>query len=226
MKKKILISPYGDSVSIREMEGIFEKAGASFETIFRRLEFNEVIQYTKGTGVDIGCGLNKIHSCAIGIDTRLGDKDFGYAFGANIKCSLNKEYINLQWFADESLDFTFSSHCLEHFIDPVKSVKEMRRALKTGGHLIVLLPDDRYYPCIGEKGANPDHKMNYSPESLVRIVKQAGNWEVIQLDTLHSRLEGVLLTERDRIIADHYGHKSFNFSFEGVFRKVAGTDSD
>jgi len=28
-----------------------------------------------------------------------------------------------------------------------------------------------------------------------------------------------MLTDRDRKIADHYGHKSFNFSFEGVFRE-------
>jgi SAM-dependent methyltransferase len=225
MENRIFISPYGYSVSTREMEDIFEKAGAPLETIFRRLEFNEVIQYTKGIGVDIGCGLSKIHSCAIGIDVRLGKKDFGYAYGANIGCPTNKEYLELPWFADESLDFIFSSHCLEHFVDPVKSVKDMRRTLKTGGHLIVLLPDDRYYPRIGEKGANLDHKMNYSPESLVTIVKQVGNWEVIQLDTVHSKLDGILLTKRDKIIADHYGHKSFNFSFEGVFRKTADISS-
>ena len=221
MDKKILISPAGTGVSIPEMEDIFEKAGASFETVFRRLEFNEVIQYTGGTGVDIGCGLNKIHSAAIGIDMRLGSKDFGYAYGANIAYRPEKPYLELPWFADESLDFVFSSHCLEHIVDPVKSVKEMRRVLKKGGHLVIILPDDRYYPHVGEKGANPDHKMDYSPKRLVNIVQEAGKYEVIQLDTLHSRLVNVALTPRDQRIADHYGHKSFNFSFEGVFRKTA-----
>ncbi len=219
MEKKILISPNGNSISISEMEDNFEKVGASFETIFRRLEFNEVIKYTKGAGIDIGCGLSKIHSCAIGIDIRLGDKDFGYAYGANIGCP-SKEYLDLSWFSNGSLDFIFSSHCLEHFVDPAKSVAEMRRALKTGGYLVVLLPDERYYPRIGERGANPDHKRNYSPESLVTIVKQTGKWEIIQLDTLHNKLDDVSLTKRDRIIADHYGHNSFNFSFEGVFQKA------
>ena len=187
------------------MEDNFEKVGASFETIFRRLEFNEVFKYTTGIGVDIGCGLNKIHSCAIGIDIRLGVKDFGYAYGANIGCPTNPNYIELPWFTDASIDFVFSSHCLEHFIDPVKSVNEMRRALKPEGYLIFLLPD---------------HKLNYSPESLVNIIKQTGKWEVFQLDTLHKKLDGIVLTDRDRKIADHYGHKSFNFSFEGVFRKA------
>jgi SAM-dependent methyltransferase len=220
LEKRIIISPNGTSISIPEMEDNFEKVGASFETIFRRLEFNEVIKYTTGIGVDIGCGLNKIHSCAIGIDIRLGVKDFGYAYGANIGCPTNPNYIELPWFTDASIDFVFSSHCLEHFIDPVKSVNEMRRALKPEGYLIFLLPDERYYPRLGEKGSNPDHKLNYSPESLVNIIKQTGKWEVFQLDTLHKKLDGIVLTDRDRKIADHYGHKSFNFSFEGVFRKA------
>jgi SAM-dependent methyltransferase len=220
MENGIFISPDGGSISIPRMEDIFEKAGTSFETIFRRLEFNEVIQYTRGTGVDIGCGLNKIHSAAVGIDMRLGNKDFGYAYGANIMYRSEKPYLELPWFADESLDFVFSSHCLEHIVDPVKSVNEMRRALKKGGYLIIILPDDRYYPHVGEKGANPDHKMDYSPERLVTIVQEAGKYEVIQLDTLHCKLDNVVLTARDRSIADHYGHKSFNFSFEGVFRKT------
>jgi len=82
---RVIISPEGKSLTISEMEGIFDKAGAVSETIFRRLEFNQVIQFTKGVGIDIGCGLNKIHSAAIGIDFQLGDKDYGYPFGANIK---------------------------------------------------------------------------------------------------------------------------------------------
>ena len=202
MENGYLISPDGGSVSIPEMEDVFEKAGASFETIFRRLEFNGVIQYTGGTGVDIGCGLNKIHSSAIGVDMRLGNKDFGYAYGANIRYRPEKPYLELPWFADESLDFVFSSHCLEHIIDPVKSVKEMRRVLKKGGYLVIILPDDRYYPRIGEKGANPDHKMDYRPERLVSFVRQAGKFEVIQLDTLHAKLDDVKLTQRDQRIAD------------------------
>jgi len=221
MDKKILISPAGAGVSIPEMEDIFEKAGASFETVFRRLEFNEVIQYTGGTGVDIGCGLNKIHSAAIGIDMRLGSKDFGYAYGANIAYRPEKSYLELSWFADASLDFVFSSHCIEHFADPAKSIAEMWRVLKKGGYLVAVLPDERYYPHVGAKGANLDHKMDYSPERLVTLVRQAGKCEIVQLDTLHSKLENVVLTKRDRFIADHNGHKSLNFSFEGVFRKTA-----
>ena len=217
---RVIISPAGKSLSIDEMESIFENAGAEYETIFRRLEFNQVIRYTKGVGIDIGCGLSKIHSSAIGIDFQLGDKDFGYPFGANIKVPKSKEYLNLNWFKNESLDFVFSSHCLEHFSQPGKIIEEALRVLKRGSYLVVILPDMKYYPKIGEKEANPDHEWEPYPETFLDIVKNVGEFRLIQLDTLHDILKDVVLTPRDKRIADHYGHKSLNFSFDGVFEKL------
>jgi len=219
MEQKVIISPDGKSISANEMEDIFERGGAYYETIFRRLEFNQVINYTKGVGVDIGCGLNKIHSCAIGIDFRLGDKDFGYPFGANIKCSRNNECLQLPFFSDECLDFAFSSHCLEHFSNPRKSIQEMLRVLKPGGNLVLILPDMRYYPRKGEAEANPDHEWDCSPSTLIEMVTAIGESELVQIDTLHNKLDDVRLTERDKKIQDYYNHSSLNFSFEGVFRK-------
>jgi len=222
MKSRVLISPYAQSISIPKMEDIFEKAGASFETIFRRLEINEVIKYTKGVGIDVGCGLNKVHSSAIGIDFRLGKIDFGYSFGANIKCSQNKERLKLPWFSDESLDFVFSSHCLEHFTNLRKSLDEISRVLKVGGYLVLILPDMKYYPKKGDSHANPDHEWDCYPEVILKIIENRGDFEVIQIDTLHNKLKNIELTERDKRIADHYGHNCLNFSFEGVFQKKRG----
>lgn len=219
---KVIISPDGKSTTIKEMETLFERAGADYETIFRRLEFNEVIRYTKGVGIDIGCGLNKIHSAAIGIDFQLGEKDFGYPYGANIKCQKTEEFLELPWFSDESLDFVFSSHCLEHFSDPQRGLREMWRVLKPGGYLILILPDMRYYPRRDEKGANPDHKWDCYPEVFLQMMQNIGKFEVIQCNTLHNKLKGIPLTARDKKIAAYYGHISLAFSFEGVFRKTEG----
>lgn len=219
MDNRIIISPDGKSISTNEMEDIFEKANASCETIFRRWEFNEVIKYTKGVGIDIGCGLNKIHSCAIGIDFRLGDKDFGYPFGANIIYSKSKEYLLLPWFSGGSLDFVFSSHCLEHFSNPRETIREASRVLKSGGYLVIILPDMRYYPKKGEERANPEHEWDCYPETLIKIVKDVGSFELVQIDTLHDKLKDATLTNRDTRIAKHYGHNCLNFSFEGVFQR-------
>jgi SAM-dependent methyltransferase len=215
---RVIISPQGKALSLSSMEHVFDDAGAKYETIFRRLEFNQVIQYTSGIGVDIGCGLNKIHSVAIGIDFRLENKDFGYPFGANIKLPKNNEYIPLPWFQDESLDFVFSSHCLEHLSDPQKCVREAVRVLKRDGYLILILPDTTYYPHKNENSANTDHKWDPFPDLLADLVKDT-ELKCIQINTLHDKLINVPLTERDERIRNHYHHKSLNFSFEGIFQK-------
>ena len=217
---RIIISPEGKSLTIDEMEGIFDRAGAVNETIFRRLEFNQVIQFTKGVGIDIGCGLNKIHSAAIGIDFQLGDKDFGYPFGANIKVAKNKNWLPLPWFKDEALDFVFSSHCLEHFSQPGETIKEILRLLKPGGYLILILPDMRFYPKKGEPRSNPDHEWDCYPQVLVDLLTSVAPFKIIQLDTIHEKLNNLKLTPRDEQIAARYGHKSLNFSFEGIFQKL------
>ena len=217
---RIIISPEGKSLTIDEMEGIFDGAGAVNETIFRRLEFNQVIQFTKGVGIDIGCGLNKIHSAAVGIDFQLGDKDYGYPFGANIKVPKNKDWLPLPWFKDKSLDFVFSSHCLEHFSMPGQTIKEILRLLKPGGYLVLILPDMRFYPKKGETRANPDHEWDCYPQVVVDLVNSVAPSKIIQLDTLHKKLKDLKLTQRDEQIAARYGHKSLNFSFEGIFQKL------
>jgi len=218
---RIIITPNGKSISINEMENIFDNSGAINETIFRRFEFNQVIQYTKGVGIDIGCGLNKIHSVAIGIDSQLSDKDFGYPFGANIKLAKIDDRLSLPWFNDKSLDFVFSSHCLEHFSKPNVIIQEASRLLKAGGYLVLILPDMRFYPKKDKFGANPDHKWDCSPQILIDKINSIASFDTIQIDTLHEKLNSVILVPRDKQIAIKYGHESLNFSFEGIFRKLS-----
>lgn len=43
-------------------------------------------------------------------------------------------------FADNSLDFVISSHVIEHFYDPVKTMQEWLRVVKPGGYVYVIAP--------------------------------------------------------------------------------------
>lgn len=64
---------------------------------------------------------------------------------------------------DESFDFVYSSHTLEHVVDPVETLSNWWRILKPGGHLVVVVPDEDLY----EHGQwppvfNTDHKHTYA----------------------------------------------------------------
>ena len=208
----IRISPEGRKIPDSEMLAFFEAHGALRESIFRRYEMNEVIQYTGGVGIDVGCGLNKIHTAAIGIDKRLSPSDYGYPFGAQIRADGSK----LPWFADESLDYVFSSHCLEHFHNPKPVLGEWSRVVKRSGYLVLILPHKNLYPNVGTPGANVDHKHDYVPNDIAEMVVPLG-FKIFQLDTLHVKLSQVPWSKDE---ASKYGHKDLNFSFEVVARKL------
>jgi predicted SAM-dependent methyltransferase len=213
VEKMIKISPYGKEITDGEMLSIFNSNGAHRESIFRRYEMNEVIEYTKGVGVDIGCGLNKIHSTAIGIDKRMSLSDFGYPFGAQIRASGE----TLPWFEDNSLDFVFSSHCLEHMADPFSTLKEWHRVLKPAGYLVLIMPRKDRYPPVGSPGANQDHKRDFLPEDVIYSLEKVGAFQILQKDTLVEKLK-----ENQWAIdeATKYGHNTLNFSFEIVAKKM------
>ena len=184
------------------------------ESVFRRHEMNHVIHLTAGTGIDVGCGLNKIHSSAIGIDKRAGSKDTGYPFGAQVRGVGD----TLPWFEDRSLDYVFSSHALEHMVDTEAALQEWHRVLAPGGRLVMILPDKRRYPNIGQPGANPDHKHDFLPSDIEKIVRGVG-FRIVQLDTIARKLEDDPWATWE---APKYGHKSLNFSFEVIALKDDG----
>jgi len=47
-------------------------------------------------------------------------------------------------FEDESFDYVTNMGSLEHFMDPAKGVREMKRLLKSGGRAAILLPNSYY----------------------------------------------------------------------------------
>lgn len=52
-----------------------------------------------------------------------------------------REAACLTGIADASYDFVISSHCLEHTANPLAALREWRRTVRPGGHLVLLLPD-------------------------------------------------------------------------------------
>ena len=78
-------------------------------------------------------------------------------------------------FEDGSLDFVYSSHCLEHITDWLHTLRDYLRVLKVGGHLVIAVPHQFLY----EKKRNlpsrynGDHKRFYTPAVLLTELEVA-----------------------------------------------------
>jgi SAM-dependent methyltransferase len=85
---------------------------------------------------------------------------------------------------DESVDALTSIFALEHVFDYEKAIAEMRRVLKPGGRLLLVVPFLYYYH------AAPDDYFRFSLSALERLVAPL---EVLQRQPLGSR--GMLIAE-------------------------------
>ena len=158
----------------------------------------EIVQYTRGLGVDLGCGPEKLYQHWIGIDNKKDESLFGIPIRSDIGIESAER---LAFFANGALDFVFSSHLLEH-IEPERvtgALREWMRILKLKGYLVLYLPDEDQYPkcgtygckhewvgeskecrhCKQELGCNPDHKWNVNYERVLQYMRAAGSWDLI-----------------------------------------------
>lgn len=121
----------------------------------------DIVPFTRGRGLDLGCGLYKAYSHFIGVDS---NKQWGR--GADIVNDCAK----LDLFSDKSMNFVFSSHLLEHIEDYAAALKEWWRVIKPGGYLVLYLPHKDFYPNIGKEGTNPDHKHDFVPQNIINAM--------------------------------------------------------
>lgn len=166
----------------------------------------EVVKYTRGKGLDIGCGAWKQFPHWIGVDNRLDTKLFNQAMDPDVTVDTAED---LSLFASNSLDFVFSSHLLEHI--PYERVpatlKEWMRVLKPRGYLVLYLPDEDEYPKVGAEGANPDHKWNVSYDKVIDAMQSLG-WDLVDFQKRNEGLEYSLLFVFQKLGSGHrFSHK-------------------
>jgi len=136
----------------------------------------ELVPYTRGRGLDLGCGPSKAFPHFIGVDDCTDTQLFGVQMKPDVVCNVEK----LDVFGSASMDFVFSSHCLEHIEDYKKALKEWWRVVKPGGHLCLYLPHKDFYPNIGTEGSNPDHKHDFMPGDIVDAMREVGGWDLLR----------------------------------------------
>lgn len=106
--------------------------------------------YVRLPGLDIGCGIDPVHPDFDRWDIRFGHADATVLDGV----------------PDGRYATVYSSHLLEHLVDPVAALREWWRVLGRNGHLIVAVPHRDLYerrltlPSVW----NSDHKSFWLPE--------------------------------------------------------------
>lgn len=141
--------------------------------------------YCVGNGLDIGAGGSPIVPSAICIDREEGSVHRAYV-GSHPTHLVWDAFHRLP-FDSFSLDYCFSSHCLEDAQETAQVLEEWMRVLKVGGKLVLYLPDQkRYEEDCERKGwlPNQDHVhkdmgLEYIKSCLASI-KPRCPYEIIQ----------------------------------------------
>lgn len=120
--------------------------------------FREALKFCRGNGIDLGAGLWPLPG-AIPVDVMRGP-----GFGRTI-----------QDFSDGSLDYVFSSHCLEHIDDWQRALAEWVAKLKVEGTLFLYLPHPAcaiWHP--GSPFVGDGHKWVPTPEIVAAALERIG----------------------------------------------------
>ena len=105
-------------------------------------------KYCVGKGLDIGFGGDLVCGNAVGFDFEHGDAQI------------------LDGIDNESFDFVYSSHTLEHLNDPKAGIQRWWNVLKKGGYLIIYVPHRDLYEQKKELPSrmNPNHRYYFMPD--------------------------------------------------------------
>lgn len=139
----------------RELKVVLGIGGGTARSIQRRLhDIRFATRYFVGRGLDIGAGPDGLALYAE-LFPRVTQVDTWDVAEGDAQV--------LSTMPDDVYDFVYSSHCLEHLVDPRDGLRNWFRVLKPGGHLVVVVPDeDLYEQGVFPSTFNTDHKWTFS----------------------------------------------------------------
>lgn len=148
----------------------------------RQRDPNFTSRYFVGKGIDIGCGPDPLHH----------QKMYG-AWPLLDACDEwdieDGDAQLMEGVPDATYDFVYSSHTLEHVVDPVETLANWWRILRPGGYLVLAVPDeDMYEQGVWPPTFNTDHKHTYA------VAKRA-SWSPVSrnIDALLAALDGQVI---------------------------------
>lgn len=136
--------------------------------IYRRyFLYPRLCRHLKGHTLDIGCGIGdmlRFRPDTVGVDINPETVKWCQAQGLTVH-QMSPDQLP---FGDHAFDSVLLDNVLEHISQPAALLREAKRVLKPGGHLLIGVP--------GEKGysTDPDHKVFYDEQSLTRVAQAQG----------------------------------------------------
>lgn len=135
----------------------------SSKTYEQKIKNGFFLTYMFGKGLDIGGKGYKENQIAILPNATIVDLDYPGYDGKTLP------------FKDQSQDYVYSSHCLEHIDDYSNAIEDWYRVTKIGGHIVIVVPHrDLYEKKLDLPSKfNSDHKRFYTPSSLLKEVEDS-----------------------------------------------------
>lgn len=154
-------------VRLEHSDEIFPDLIAQMKGSGLRWIYRLAIKFCKGKGLDVGpCGVNADGSEYVG---------FPGAIPVDIRLPGSGSAMDLSKYEDGSMDYVFSSHCLEHVTDPEKAFEEFYRVLKPGGVAFVYLPAPGHpnWDPNNNKAVRKEHPWQPTPDTVGRLMLMA-----------------------------------------------------
>lgn len=170
----------------------------------RRVREGFFEKYCDGRGLDIGYGGDLLAKNCKGWDLEHGDAQY------------------LKRIKDSKFDFVYSSHTLEHMVNPSIALKNWWRVLKKGGYLILYIPHKDLY----EKKKTLPSRWNQGHKHFFLLDEGEGIDTiaiVLLIRQVLSKYEIIYATECDEghTITDPEIHSDGEYSIEIVVQKKA-----
>ena len=135
-------------------------------------KFGVEIGGPSATGITIYKNANSIDNVIFSKNTIWSNHTdvYNYYDGKTGNVIIN-DAVNISNVKNDSYDFCFSSHSLEHIANPLKAINEWLRIIKTSGYIIIIVP---------EKSKCFDHNREYSKFStlLSQYEKDVGEYDL------------------------------------------------
>jgi len=159
------------------------------------------------TVLDFGCNDGLFLSC-LEAKRRIGI-EVNPAARAQLVSSDIEVHEDISAVPDEIIDVALSNHCLEHTLAPLETLTQIRRVLRPGGKLVLVLPFDDWRSPIHRnwRPNDPDnHLFTWTPMNIGNLLTEAG------FSVEESKHTQYALSNKLRPVRDKLGEKAFLFA--------------